>query len=152
MLAAGVDANCAEDGWTPLMAALREPPDFFDDNATAVVSVLLAAGADVNAREPGTGRTPLHEAVRPGKRAVRLLLEYGADPNAVSISGQTPLHECSEYVALEAAEVLLQAGADPQLRDREGRSAGDLAWIEATKFPDDESIALAELLAPSSKP
>ena len=36
--------------------------------------------------------TPLHTAVKySGEASVLLLLEYGADPNAVNLKGETPL-------------------------------------------------------------
>jgi ankyrin repeat protein len=51
------------------------------------VLLALAAGGDVDARLPRTGRTGLMEAVSGGARnfeVVRLLLSRGADVNAVA--------------------------------------------------------------------
>jgi ankyrin repeat protein len=63
-----------------------------------VVTVLLAAGASVDRRDPETGRTPLHAAVAaepdPGAGAtavVRELLAAGADVNATTNDGASPL-------------------------------------------------------------
>lgn len=63
-----------------------------------VVTVLLAAGASVDRRDPDTGRTPLHAAVAagpdPGAGAaavVRELLAAGADVNATTSDGASPL-------------------------------------------------------------
>ncbi|MCJ7822861.1 MAG: ankyrin repeat domain-containing protein, partial [Armatimonadetes bacterium] len=59
---------------------------------TAVVKVLLEAGADVNAAEPEGGMTPLHSAANRGQtEAAKLLLEAGADVNAKAKGGETPL-------------------------------------------------------------
>ena len=62
----------------------------------ALVRLLLTAGADVNRRDPATGRTPLHAAIGagPGGEApeiVRLLLAAGADVNATTAEGASAL-------------------------------------------------------------
>ena len=57
----------------------------------AVVKVLLAHGADVNARRHGN-QTPLHRAAEWGRpQILRALLAAGADPNARDDDGKTPL-------------------------------------------------------------
>lgn len=61
-----------------------------------LVRLLLDAGADVDRRDPETGRTPLHDAVaaEPGGDAaevVRLLLKAGADVNATTSDGASAL-------------------------------------------------------------
>ncbi|XP_047100837.1 ankyrin repeat domain-containing protein 39-like [Schistocerca piceifrons] len=76
------------------------------------VRALLAAGADVGARD-WAGRTALHCAARSGHAAVvRLLLSAASDPNARDQWGQTPLHLAAYNGHTEAAAALLQAGAD----------------------------------------
>ena len=58
------------------------------------------------------GTTALHGAVR-HPEAVRLLLEYGADPNARDLGDNaTPLHFAAAHGAVDSARVLLDAGAD----------------------------------------
>jgi ankyrin repeat protein len=61
-----------------------------------LVRVLLAVGADVDRRDPETGRAPLHEAVaaEPAGQArdvVRALLQAGADVNATTTDGASAL-------------------------------------------------------------
>jgi ankyrin repeat protein len=61
-----------------------------------LVRLLLAAGADVNRRDPSTGRTPLHAAVAAGPSGdapeiVRVLLKAGADVNATTHDGASAL-------------------------------------------------------------
>jgi cytohesin len=66
----------------------------------------------------------LHLAVADRRReAVKLLLEYGADPNARNEYGLTPLHLAWDEP--ETAGALLEAGAEPTARDEQGLTALD---------------------------
>jgi ankyrin repeat protein len=61
-----------------------------------LVRLLLEAGADVNRRDPQTGRTPLHAAIGSGPDGARmeiitLLLAAGADVNATTNDGASGL-------------------------------------------------------------
>ena len=62
----------------------------------APVRLLVKAGADVNRRDPTTGRTPLHAAIGAGRggeasEVVRALLAAGADVNATTTDGASAL-------------------------------------------------------------
>jgi ankyrin repeat protein len=60
--------------------------------AIASLTLLLAAGANVNAKDGGRGLTALHEAARWGwNDVVRFLVEHGADVHATDIRGMTPV-------------------------------------------------------------
>ncbi|WNV74637.1 ankyrin repeat domain-containing protein [Geodermatophilus sp. DSM 44513] len=61
-----------------------------------LVRLLLAAGADVNRRDPDTGRCPLHAAVSAGAdgdvpEVVGALLDAGADVDATTADGASAL-------------------------------------------------------------
>jgi len=117
----GADVNLRWKGptlWTPLM--------FAHDNS-AVLARLLAAGADVNARaaarcidaSPGVGRlrsggeTALHLAAAANNAdAVKLLVQGGADVEAMDQDGRGPLDYAIEQGnATAAAEALVAARA-----------------------------------------
>ena len=53
---------------------------------------------------------------------VRLLLEYGADPNISDDDHTTPLHEASSHGLLEAARLLLSHCAKVDEKDKRGRT------------------------------
>jgi ankyrin repeat protein len=95
----------------------------------------LAAGADVNAKDPVTygtlGWTPLHVAAINGhKEAVELLIAKGADVNAKgSDDGLTPLHHAAKEGDNEVAELLIDKGANVNAKDDDGETPLDMAIL-----------------------
>ena len=92
-------------------------------------SALIKAGALVNARDLG-GWTPLHYAVNRMRdkgyrdmRTVRSLIEdEGAEIDAISNEGFTPISLAVQIGAIEALDLLLEHGADASARDDGGLS------------------------------
>lgn len=114
----GTDVNRANAaGETPLMlAAIKGRLDW--------AKKLVARGAQVNK----DGWTPLHYACSGPDNGVALwLLSQGAVLDARSPNGSTPLMMASRYGAMDLAEALLAAGADPSLRNAQELSALDFA-------------------------
>ena len=73
----------------------------------------INAGADLNARQPVSGTTPLGEAVIGNQPAVvTWLLKNGADPNQRSMDNSTPLHWACILGRAEIAAQLIDAEAD----------------------------------------
>jgi uncharacterized protein len=105
----------------------------------------IRGGADVRATDKN-GVTALHHAVRfRSPAAVRALVENGADVNqACRRNGSTALHRATSQTgapgtagrtaaAREIIEVLLAAGADPAIKNKLGKRAGDYVKDEGLK-------------------
>jgi ankyrin repeat protein len=111
-----VEARSLQDE-SPLMLASLQ-------GLTELCEQLIQKGADVN--KPGWA--PLHYAATRGHLAVlRLLLENYAYIDAQSPNASTPLMMAAHYGTPAAVQLLLEAGADPMLRNDLGLSAIDFA-------------------------
>ncbi|XP_005726253.1 ankyrin repeat and SOCS box protein 16 [Pundamilia nyererei] len=87
---------------------------------TACVEELLFREAEVNA-DPG-GNTALHDACIGGHSiCVQLLLSHGAEPDLLAADGSAPLHLCTSAQSFHCAELLLEGGAEVNVRTRESR-------------------------------
>ncbi len=98
-----------------------------------ILKDMLARGIPIDGKA-GNGATALMHAASGGQtRIVEYLLKHGADPNISAddhwrtalMSCLAALHKEGKYLAI--LQLLLDAGADPNLRDREGRTALDYA-------------------------
>ena len=99
-------------GLTPLMYASA----FGSHEA---LEILLDKGADVKAKDPRDS-TALHYAAWNAART-NLLLSRGADPNALSKLGRTPLLvAASSPTGAPVIPIFLEKGANPMLRDALG--------------------------------
>ena len=73
---------------------------------------MVAAGADVNARDPSDGKTPLYGAVVYGHLGVvHALISHGAKADVCLNNGLTPLHRAAEDGQEEMVKALLKAQA-----------------------------------------
>jgi uncharacterized protein len=111
-----VEIRTLQDESPLMMAALK--------GHLEIARKLIARGADVNK----TGWTPLHYAATGGHLEImELLLEQHAYIDAESPNGSTPLMMAAHYGTAAAVKLLLEAGADPLLRNQLGLSAIDFA-------------------------
>ena len=101
---------------------------------------LVEQGADLEAKDPGTGASVLHYAVMRGNPEIlQFLLGRGVDINSRTRNGTTPLHTAVLYNRYEVAEMLLNKGADVGAKSTSG--ATPLAIATAAK-----NRTIAELL------
>ncbi len=113
---ASVDLAAA-DGTTPLMLAAEGAA--MPDN-TPMVEALLNAGAHVDSVD-GLGRSALYRASAEGKTgAIGLLANHQANANQRATDFSTPLIESVRHGKLEAAQLLIERGADVNLGDSNG--------------------------------
>lgn len=104
-----------------LLHVATDWPGHFPNIATTI-TVLVQAGADVNARFHGPHReTPLHWAASSDDTgALHALLDAGADINANGgvIAGGTPLRDATAFAQWDAARALVERGAHATLFDQ----------------------------------
>jgi ankyrin repeat protein len=102
-----------------------------------LVQQLIAKDADVNK----TGWTPLHYAASTAKtQVITILLDHSAYIDAESPNGSTPLMMAAMYGNAECVKQLLEAGADPTIRNQVDLTAADFAR-QASR---DDSLALVD--------
>ena len=120
-LADGADPDAVDrDGRTPLHhAAVRGRQD--------IARILIGAGAGQRADQ--FGWWPIHcaAAAEGSPGAIAPLLGAGADVNARTDRGITPLHFAAMHGTLESIRALLGAGADPSTVDGAGRTPAGCA-------------------------
>ena len=143
---AGANAKLADRiGLTPLAYAARFNAD------PSVLTVLLKAGADVDAREPILGVTPLMLAAAWNRNVdvVATLLRAHAAPDLRDKNGRTALIWGAWHgTNSDVIKALLDGGADASIKDASGRTALDYAKSNRSLR---NSSAIASLSAPSTK-
>ena len=111
-----VEVRTQQDESPLMLAALEGMYDLCEQ--------LISKDADVN--KPGW--TPLHYAATNGHlNVINLLLDQHAYIDAASPNGTTPLMMAAEYSAATTVQLLLEAGADPSIKNGKGLSALDFA-------------------------
>jgi ankyrin repeat protein len=91
---------------------------------TDIVRLLLEAGADVAAVDPGMKATALHAAAYAGRtEAARLLVAHGIDINRQGPkNGYTALHDAIWQGHVDTARVIIEAGANLALTTHGGET------------------------------
>ena len=133
-LAGGGDPNAMCSGsyheWSLLRwAAIR--------GRAEIMSLLLSRGAEIDATDP-EGRTALYQllnywTMHKSLPALRLLLSNGADVNLAirqgnrGLSGRSPIFHAAGEARADCVRMLLRAGADPEDRDGDNRTAEERA-------------------------
>jgi RNA polymerase sigma factor (sigma-70 family) len=141
LLAQDPGLTSAEEDWTPDEAFAANLP--YAAHATPLVRaagigdielvrLLLDAGSDPDgACGCAGGETPLWAATVVGATAVVAeLLARGASPDAAAFHGATALHVAIQRGRTDIVRLLDAAGADRELTDAGGRTAGEWARLD----------------------
>lgn len=117
----GANPAAAEpSGKTPLVAALSK-------GHTKTVSTLLSLGANPNDGViPPYIKSPLVASCSKlygSSEICRMLLEAGANPNAATADGWTPLHQACLDGCVKQIAILMENGADPYQQNSAGKDA-----------------------------
>ena len=121
-------ASSAIDIWSATARGNREK-----------VTQLLTSGVSVNARQAGSGSTPLNSAAVFGQTGIaKVLIEKGADVSIANKDGNTALHIASFFAHVEFVELLLEEGASVSIKS--GRGETPLDVVSADWSPQLEGI------------
>lgn len=90
----------------------------------------LAVNADVNGVESSSGRTALHKAAYWGHDHVAAFLtseKAFTKTDSVDYSGETALHDASRFGHVAVVKVLIDAGANTTIKNKDGKDALTIA-------------------------
>jgi ankyrin repeat protein len=132
LLESGAIVNAQDSaGFTPLMYAISHK---HNDKRSETVKLLLQAGADVNVKNV-FGHTPLTSAIASGyTEIIRLLITVHTNIDLVNTQdkeGVTILMQAASIGDSEKVKLLLDAGADPNMKDNKGQTA--LTYAQMSK-------------------
>ncbi|GFN83213.1 ankyrin repeat-containing protein [Plakobranchus ocellatus] len=140
----GADVNEVGDHKenTPLIAALCYNVCALSTRRCSVAEFLLSAGADPN-KPNNDGETALHWAS--DTEIARLLIQAGADLEARTINGRTPLLAAAYTGKTGVINVLNEHGADMAAVDNAGNSALHALMVKEFGEPQEETCRLFTL-------
>jgi hypothetical protein len=123
-LTAGFSPNTKDKNGIPLLGISAR------NGHLKTLELLLCSGAHVNLIADDRGSTALFDsAMGRHKTLVKALIDAGADVNIPSKGGQTPLVVVVGAGDEEIVEMLVNAGADPDIKDSLGVSARKYAAL-----------------------
>jgi ankyrin repeat protein len=127
LLEKGADPNARDNNKeTPLF-------DACGNNKLVSVQSLLRKKVNVKLRNV-SGKTALYALNDPDVEIVRLLIQKGIPLNEVlNDNGDTYLHKQAYYGRVEVIKLLLEAGVNRQIKNKEGKTPFDVAQNEVTR-------------------
>jgi uncharacterized protein YegJ (DUF2314 family) len=115
----GADVNATNEiGLTPLKSAAG------NDN-TSCAKTLLELGADVDVRLTVNKQNLLHNIHSPDM--AKILLDAGADLEAIDDDGETPLHVATINGFADLVVYLIERGANTDTKNKDGQTPLDIA-------------------------
>lgn len=91
------------------------------ESAQPLIAALVNGGVEVDVLDPAGYETPLLTSIMTGRiESLRTLVALGADVNRLDRVDNSPLHIAGGVADAEAVLALLDAGADPDRRNRIG--------------------------------
>lgn len=108
----------------------------------------LAAGTDINEKDPYGGSSPLISASLFGKTEIaKILIDAGAEINVKNNDGSTALHTAAFFCRPEIVDMLLKKGADKKIKNNFGSTAYESV---AGSFADVKQVydMMGSMLAP----
>ncbi len=114
----GKDTAASSDATAVEAPAIDIHTAVITDNLEAV-NQHIAAGTDLNTKDPFGGSSPLISAAVFGKPdAARLLIDAGADVNFQNNDGSTALHTAAFFARPEIVKMLIEKGADKTIKNK----------------------------------
>ena len=101
--------------------------DAIAENDLKKVRDVIRRGANVSARDPESGSTPLGQAALLGNVEIgKFLIQKGARVSGSNRDGNTPLHIAAFLCDFEFVQILLEQGADRNKKNGDGRVPVDV--------------------------
>jgi hypothetical protein len=132
-LLCGADSNMKTGSGCPILVAALDPScgrhgsgsiGDINQEAPVIFNRLADQGAIIDARDPTTGETSLHKAVRQNlPEVVENLVALEADVNVQDKSGYTATMRAAEQGDLDLVTALMDGNPDLNLKNKQGQTA-----------------------------
>jgi len=113
-----------------------------------LVRQYIKYGGDINFMEERDGWQGIHYAARWG--IVPMLISYlkaGADVDTKTKNKETSLHKCARWCTKDCAIILLERGANPNIKNSDGNIASELTNDPEMKFLLDHYVEYKKIQA-----
>mmetsp|Transcript_13750 Transcript_13750/g.25941 ORF Transcript_13750/g.25941 Transcript_13750/m.25941 type:complete len:243 (-) Transcript_13750:112-840(-) len=95
----------------------------------------LTAGVDVNVRDRNNSTALFYCTSDIQLELARHLVNAGANPNAINVRGNSPLHVAAERIASQIVLLLLLNGAETEIKNSDGKKPADISSRLKTLIP-----------------